>query len=151
MHSSISIVIKAPLINIFSAASDLVHWPDFLPHYRSNEFLSPMPWGGIVKMKAVRTGWPIEWVSIFRIDTDARQLQFEHLKPLTRGMQVVWNFEETPEGVLVTIDHAFTLNWPLIGGFVANVVVGWFFIDFIARRTLRGLKRKLEAEVAGRA
>lgn len=151
MHMRTSILIRAPLVNVFSMASDLVHWPEFLPHYRSNKFLSPMPWGGIVKMQASRTGIPLSWISIFRIDTDARQLQFEHLKPLTRGMQVVWDFDETPEGVIVSIDHKFTLDWPLVGALIAKVVIGWFLVDYVAKRTLRGLKRRLEAESAGRA
>jgi ribosome-associated toxin RatA of RatAB toxin-antitoxin module len=145
MHTRNSILIRAPLFQIFSTASDLVHWPDFLSHYRENKFLSPMPWGGIVKMRARRTGLPIEWISVYQIDTDSQQLQFEHLKPLTRGMKVIWSFEETAEGVWVHIDHDFVLDWPLVGGFIAQVVVGWFIVDHIATRTLRGLKKKMEA------
>jgi len=67
MRTSNVITIRAPLYLIFSIASDLARWPDFLPHYRYNRFLSPMPWGGIVKMAAVRTGIPTSWISIYRI------------------------------------------------------------------------------------
>jgi ribosome-associated toxin RatA of RatAB toxin-antitoxin module len=144
MHSSDSILIKAPLVNVFSVASDLKSWSTFLPHYRENRFLSPMPWGGIVKMSCVRSGLKLSWVSIYRIDTERQEIQFEHLKPLTRGMKVVWKFEETTQGVKVTITHDFKLKWPLIGELIATVFVGWFLVGGVAPKTLRGLKQRLE-------
>ena len=148
MRTSNVITIKAPTETIFAVASDLARWPDFLSHYRYNRFLSPMPWGGIVKMSAVRTIIPTTWVSVYRIDTEKRQLHFEHLKSAfnaTKGMIVVWTFTETPEGVQVEITHDLELHWPLIGGFVGKYIVGLFFIHHIATQTLAGLKRKVES------
>ncbi len=142
-----AITIRAPLPAIFATASDLARWPDFLPHYRYNRFLSPMPWGGIVKMSAVRSGIPTTWVSVYRVDADRCQLHFEHLRSTlnaTRGMIVIWNFTETPEGVRVEIDHQLDLRWPVIGGLVSKYIVGRFFIHHIATLTLAGLKRKVE-------
>lgn len=147
MRTTNSIVIKAPIYDIFSTASDLLKWPLFLPHYRYTRFLSQMPWGGIIKMSAKRTGIPVTWISVFKIDAEQRQLQFEHIKGVanaTKGMVVVWNFEEYADGVRVEITHELNLKWPIIGGLVANLIVGKFFIHHIANRTLRGLKRHLE-------
>ena len=146
-----SITIRAPLQNIFSVASDLPKWPEFLPHYRYNRFISQMPWGGIVRMAANRSGIPTTWISIYRIDPELRQLQFEHLNSTmnaTRGMKVVWSFEELQEGVKVEITHELELNWPIIGRFVADWIVGWFFIHHIASLTLAGLKKKMESAQA---
>jgi ribosome-associated toxin RatA of RatAB toxin-antitoxin module len=148
MRTSNIITIKAPTETIFNVASDLARWPDFLPHYRYNRFLSPMPWGGIVKMSAVRTIIPTTWISVYRIDAEKRQLHFEHLRSAfnaTKGMIVVWHFTETPEGVQVEITHDLELHWPLIGGFVGKYIVGLFFIHHIATQTLAGLKRKVES------
>ena len=147
MRTVNTITIRAPLPTIFAVASDLARWPDFLPHYRYNRFLSTMPWGGIVKMSAVRSGIPTTWVSIYRVDTEHTQLHFEHLRAAfnaTRGMIVIWNFTETPEGVVVEISHELDLRWPLIGGLVSKYIVGLFFIHHIATLTLAGLKRKVE-------
>jgi len=122
MRTSNVTTIRAPLPIIFNTASDLARWPDFLSHYRYNRFLSPMPWGGIVKMSAVRTIIPTTWISEYRIDPEKRQLYFRHLRAAfnaTRGMIVVWNFTETPEGIRVEITHDLELRWPLIGGFVS--------------------------------
>jgi hypothetical protein len=147
MITSNVITIRAPRKLIFQTAADLARWPDFLSHYRYNRFLSPMPYGGIVKMSAVRSFIPMTWVSIYRIDEERGELYFEHLRSMlnaTRGMIVVWTFTETPEGVRVEITHDLSLRWPLIGGFVSKYIVGSFFIHHIASLTLAGLKRKVE-------
>jgi ribosome-associated toxin RatA of RatAB toxin-antitoxin module len=148
MRTSNAIIIQAPLERIFSVASDLARWPDFLAHYRYNRFLSQMPWGGIVKMSAVRTYIPTTWISEYRILTnDGPQLYFKHLRSAlnaTRGMVVVWTFTPTPEGIRVEITHDLELHWPIIGGFVGRYIVGLFFIHHIATLTLAGLKRKVE-------
>ncbi len=144
MRTSNVITIKAPLRLIYSVAADLEHWPDFLSHYRYNRYLSKMPWGGIIKMSAVRT---TTWISEYRIETEKCQLYFKHLQSAfnaTRGMIVVWTFQEVPEGIRVEITHDLELHWPLIGGFVGRYIVGLFFIHHIATRTLAGLKRKVE-------
>ena len=147
MRTSNVITIRAPLDVIFNTAADLARWPDFLTHYRYNSFLSPMPWGGIVKMSAVRSGIPTTWISIYRIDTQRCQLHFEHIRSAlnaTKGMIVVWNFTQDPDGIRVEITHDLDLRWPLIGGLVGKYMVGHFFIHHIATRTLAGLKRKVE-------
>jgi hypothetical protein len=147
MRTTNVIVIRAPLERIFTTAADLARWPDFLSHYRYNRFLSVMPWGGIVKMSAVRSVIPTTWISEYRIEPEKPQLYFKHLRSAlnaTRGMEVIWHFTPTPEGVRVEITHDLDLHWPLIGGFVSKYIVGLFFIHHIASRTLAGLKRKVE-------
>ncbi len=107
-----------------------------------------MPWGGIVKMSAVRSFIPTTWISIYRIDTERRQLHFEHLRSTlnaTRGMIVVWHFSETPEGIQVEITHDLDLHWPLIGGFVGKYIVGLFFIHHIASLTWPASNAKSKA------
>jgi ribosome-associated toxin RatA of RatAB toxin-antitoxin module len=149
MRTSNVITIKAPLHLIYATAADLAKWPEFLPHYRYNRFLSTMPWGGIVKMSAVRTFIPTTWISEYRIDTEKCQLYFKHLKSAlnaTRGMVVVWSFTPTADGIRVEITHDLELRWPVIGGFVGKYIVGLFFIHHIATRTLAGLKRKVESQ-----
>jgi ribosome-associated toxin RatA of RatAB toxin-antitoxin module len=151
MRTSNVIVIRGSLERIFVTAADLARWPDFLSHYRYNRFLSTMPWGGIVKMSAVRTGIPTTWISEYRIEADKPRLYFKHLRSAfnaTRGMEVVWSFTPTPEGVQVEITHDLELHWPVIGGFVSKYIVGLFFIHHIATRTLAGLKRKIESTPA---
>ncbi len=148
MKQTNEIIIRAPLKKIFTAASDLSRWPEFLPHYRYNRFLSHTPSGGIVKMSCLRSGLPTTWVSNYRIDTQKRQLHFHHLKSAlnaTAGMEVVWDFEEQRDGaVRVTITHELHRSLPLVGLAASDWLIGKFFIHHIATKTLAGLKRKVE-------
>lgn len=146
MHSELSINIKATLPRIFETAADLENWPAFLPHYIRNDYFSRSPWGGIINMSCHRPPFKLAWTSIYRIDRANRTLYFEHLRPLTRGMKVLWRFESQPDqSIRVVIVHDFSLPWPVIGPFIARFVVGHLLIDHVAKRTLCCLKAKVEA------
>ena len=149
MKQTNEIIIQAPLNKIFTAASDLARWPEFLPHYRYNRFLSHKPSGGIVKMSCVRSGIPTTWVSEYRIDIARRQLHFHHLKSAlnaTAGMDVIWDFAELGKGaVRVRITHDLHRSLPLVGLAASDWLIGKFFIHYIATKTLAGLKRKVES------
>ncbi len=145
MHSELSILIQAPRAEIFRTAADLEQWPEFLPHYIRNHFTSGSAYDGIVDMSCRRPPWVLKWTSQFRADPEKFELHFHHLRPTTRGMIVIWTLKETPSGVEVRITHDFTLKWPLIGGFVANWIIGRYLIDSVATRTLRHLKQTVES------
>jgi ribosome-associated toxin RatA of RatAB toxin-antitoxin module len=150
MNLTDEITIRAPLIKIFGVASNLPRWPEFLPHYRYNRFITQTPSGGIVRMSCVSSRINVRWVSEFRIDTANRQLHFLHRQSTlnaTRGMKVLWDFQELPGGfVHVTINHRHEPKRTLIGPALASWAAGRFFIRDIAGKTLAGLKRKVEAQ-----
>ena len=74
MNLTDEITIRAPFIKIFAVAANLPRWPEFLPHYRSNRFISQTPSGGIVRMSCVSSRINVTWISEFRIDPANRQL-----------------------------------------------------------------------------
>ena len=150
MNLTDEITIRAPLIKIFGVASNLPRWPEFLPHYRYNRFISQTPSGGIVRMSCVSSRMKVRWISEFRIDPKNRQLHFYHRQSTlnaTRGMKVVWEFQELPGGfVHVSIHHRLDLKWLKIVSALAGWYAGRFLIHDIAKKTLAGLKRKVEAQ-----
>ena len=147
MRTENSIVIRAPLEKIFETTANLLSWPALLPHYRWIHVLQVGQDGMIVKM-AARRGWlPIQWTSRYRIESSARELHFEHLKAFTRGMRVVWTYQPTTDGVLVTISHELDRT-SVAGRWFARVVLGKLFIHPVASRTLLHFKRYLEQEGA---
>jgi ribosome-associated toxin RatA of RatAB toxin-antitoxin module len=150
MNLTDEITIRASLIKIFGVASNLPRWPEFLPHYRYNRFISQTPSGGIVAMSCVSSRIKVRWISEYRIDTENRQLHFQHRKSTlnaTRGMKVVWYFEELPGGyVRVSISHNLNLKWLNVGPAIAGWAAGRFLIHDIAGKTLAGLRRKVEAQ-----
>jgi ribosome-associated toxin RatA of RatAB toxin-antitoxin module len=144
MHKVNSIIMQAPKSSIFETAANLELWPKILPHYRSIHYLERSPNRNIVVMAATRSGIPISWTSEQFIDPDKLEIRFHHLKAVTKGMRVVWTFQDVPTGVLVEITHdlAFRVNFLAP---IADKIIGDFFIHNIASKTLRSMRSYLEA------
>src|SRR2546428_11242338 len=86
--------IRAPVEGVFQVAADTERWPELLPHYRWVRFLERQPSGGVVEMAAWRPFGPVRyptwWVSRMTIDRPAREIRYNHLRGITRGMDVLW-------------------------------------------------------------
>jgi len=145
MHKVNSILMRAPRERIFETAADLSLWPKILPHYRYIDYLEKSPTRNIVKMAAKRSGIPISWVSEQVIDPQAVEVRFTHLRAWTKGMEVIWTFDETPEGVLVKIVHDLQFRFPPLKP-VADFLIGDFFTYHVANQTLRCMKAHLEKQ-----
>lgn len=135
---------RAPKMSIFETAADLALWPKILPHYRYIRFLERGRDRNVVVMAATRSGIPISWTSEQIIDRDKVEIHFHHLKAWTKGMDVVWTFDETPDGVRVNIAHDLQYRIPPLAPLVDRII-GDFFIHNIANKTLRCMKAYVEA------
>ena len=145
MKSVMRVTLAAPYERIFRLAADIERWPEILPHYRYVRRLADVGDDRQYAMGARRGVIPVSWKAIQRPLPDARRIEFEHTGGVTRGMVVAWRFEPVGEAWDVSIHHELNLQWPLIGGVVADRVVGPQFIDAIAGRTLRTIKRLAES------
>jgi ribosome-associated toxin RatA of RatAB toxin-antitoxin module len=143
MHKTNSIIMGAPKMTIFETAANLELWPQILPHYRYIRYLVRSPSRNVVVMAATRSGIPISWTSEQIIDRDRVEVRFYHLKAFTKGMCVVWTFQEVPEGVLVEIKHDLIFRVKVLAP-IADKIIGDFFIHHIANRTLRCMKAYVE-------
>jgi ribosome-associated toxin RatA of RatAB toxin-antitoxin module len=143
MHTGNSIIMHAPKKAIFETAANLELWPQILPHYRYINYLERGHDRNLVVMAAVRSGIPISWTSEQIIDREKTEVHFHHMKAWTKGMHVVWTFNETPEGVLVEIVHDLKFRNPLLAP-IAEPIIGNFFIHPVASKTLRCMKAYLE-------
>jgi ribosome-associated toxin RatA of RatAB toxin-antitoxin module len=123
--------------------SDLSRWPELLPHYRSVQFLGKQSGREIVKMAATRSGIPISWVSAYDADRTALELRFEHLKNWTKGMKVIWTLTPTRDGTRVEIIHDLHFRIPALQ-WLAEPIIGGFFIENVATKTLQTFKTILE-------
>ena len=136
---------RAPRTTIFETAANLELWPKILPHYRYIRYLERGTECSVVVMAARRGGLPISWTSEQVIDRDKMEVRFHHLKAFTKGMDVVWSFRETPEGVRVEIVHDMRFRIPWLAP-IAEPIIGNFFIHPVASKTLRCMKAYLETQ-----
>jgi ribosome-associated toxin RatA of RatAB toxin-antitoxin module len=145
MHKTNSLIMHAPKMKVFETAANLELWPKILPHYRYIRYLEQSPDRNIVVMAATRSGIPISWTSEQIIDWEHLEVRFHHLKALTKGMRVVWTFQDAPAGVLVEIKHDLTFRVNFLAP-IADKIIGDFFIHQIANKTLHSMKAYVEGK-----
>ena len=143
MHQANTISMRAPKERIFEAAANLELWPSFLPHYRYIRYFEKGSNRNVVKMAAYRDFIPIAWVSEQIIDRNRCEVRFKHLTAWTKGMEVVWTFEPSEGDVRVSIIHDFHFRVPALA-VAAEPIIGGFFINNIANKTLRCMKAYVE-------
>ena len=145
-----TVSIRAPLAQVFDLACDVEQWPAILVHYRWVRVLERTAGEATVEMAAWRPFGPVRypawWVSRMTVDRAAREIRYQHVRGITRGMDVVWRLAHDGAETRVAIEHRWSgPRWPLVGGVFASLLVGPVFVRGIAGRTLWGLKRHLEA------
>ena len=145
MHTENAIVIRADVGTIYGLAAAVERWPALLPHYRRVRVLEDRGDRRLVEMAAHRDGIPVRWWAEQVRFPDEPRITFRHVRGVTRGMAVEWTFTPGPDGVLVQIRHELRLRWPLVGGLVADRIIGPLFVANIAGKTLRCIKELAEA------
>ena len=148
MRTENAVDIAGDLDRIVALAADVERWPEILPHYR---WVTLLEGGGdrkVVEMAARRDRIPVKWRAIQEISRDGPTpvITYRHIKGPTTGMTVAWTFEPKPDHVLVRIRHDFRPPWPIVGGLIADRIIGPQFVGNIAAKTLATIKAKVEAE-----
>ncbi len=150
MYTRNEILIRAGTAEIYGLAAPVERWPELLPHYRWVRILEDDGEGQrVVEMAALRNFIPVRWRAEQLLFPDVPRIVFRHVGGVTRGMEVEWVFAPQGEGVVrVSILHDLKrglAGWPLVGGVVADRVVGPFFVSNIAGKTLGRIKELAEA------
>lgn len=144
-HMSSETTIHAPVAAIYALAAATERWPEILPHYRYVRVLSDDGRRRVVEMGASRDGIPISWTAEQTNDPNEPRITFRHLRGWTRGMDVAWRFAEEGGLTRVTIEHHLTFAFPIASDWLGTHVVGGFFVDNVAGKTLARMKTLAEA------
>src|SRR5918998_4528258 len=134
MHLENAVEMRGALDRIVELAGDVERWPEILPHYR---WVTLLEGGGdrkVVEMAARRDRIPVKWRAIQEIERSGPTpvITYRHIKGPTTGMVVAWTFEPKPDHVLVRIRHDFRPPWPIVGGLIADRIIGPQFVGNIA-------------------
>ena len=143
MHTETKILIAAEPTAIYPFAAAVERWPELLPHYRWVRILSADGDRRLVEMAARRDRIPVRWWAEQRLEPHVPRITFRHVRGITAGMDVEWSFEPADGGTLVRISHDLRPRWPL-GPVIAQHLIGPFFIEDIAGKTLRCIKQLVE-------
>jgi ribosome-associated toxin RatA of RatAB toxin-antitoxin module len=150
LHTKNEILIRAEAAEVYGLAAPVEHWPEILPHYRWVRVLEDDGEGRrLVEMAALRNLIPVRWRAEQLLFPDVPRIVFRHVGGVTKGMEVEWVFAPQGDGVVrVSILHDLErglAGWPLVGGAVADGIVGPFFVSNIAGKTLGRIKELAEA------
>jgi ribosome-associated toxin RatA of RatAB toxin-antitoxin module len=153
MNTRIERHVRADANVLFRLAAAVEDWPRILPHYRWVRVLDVAADGQrTIEMAARRdvldsawSGIPLRWTAIQTLDPREPRVSFEHVAGPTRGMRVAWTFEPRSDGsVCVAIQHDFEPRWP-VPPLLVRAIVGEYFINGVAARTLRRIGELAEA------
>jgi ribosome-associated toxin RatA of RatAB toxin-antitoxin module len=145
LHTENRIFIRARASDVYRFAASVERWPEILPHYRWVRILEEKGDRRLVEMAASRDGIPVRWRAKQELFPEEPRITFRHVGGVTKGMEVEWLFEPAGDGaVRVAILHDLHLGWPLIGGLVAERIIGPFFVSNIAGKTLNRMKELAE-------
>jgi uncharacterized membrane protein len=155
LHTKNEILIRAGAAEVYGLAAPVERWPEILPHYRWVRVLEDGGEGRrVVEMAALRNFIPVRWRAEQLLFPEVPRIVFRHVGGVTKGMEVEWVFAPQDDGVVrVSILHDLErglAGWPLVGGVVADRVVGSFFVSNIAGKTLGRIKELAEARARRR-
>jgi aromatase len=159
MRTSIQRSVRADPMVAYRLAAAVEDWPRILPHYRSVTVRETSDDGltRTVEMRARRDvlpagpallAVPLRWTAIQTLRPEIPRVDFEHIRGVTKGMQVAWRFEASANQTLViTIEHAFSPSWP-VPDVLVHAIVGEYFVNGVAGRTLRIIGQLAEAQTS---
>lgn len=150
MDTQIGLLMRAEPKVVYDLAAAVERWPIILPHYRSVRVVEPGERRRVVAMAASRDGFPVAWTAVQELFPDEPRITFRHVRGVTTGMEVAWTWEPRPEGVWVSIWHRFEPDWPLVPDGLVRWVIGDFFVNNIAGKTLRRIRDLAEGAEQGR-
>jgi protein-S-isoprenylcysteine O-methyltransferase Ste14/ribosome-associated toxin RatA of RatAB toxin-antitoxin module len=145
--SAMSVDVRGDLDALWRLASDVPHWPEFLPHYRSIHVLAEHGGQRTVTMAARRGVIPITWISTLALDPVAHRILFEHIGGKARGMLVEWRLVQHDGFVRATIRHDLRpLRIPFVASRLGRYLLADQFIEPVAGRTLGCMKALVEGQ-----
>jgi len=140
-----SIIIKASLDKVFSVATDMEKYPEFIPSYKKVKILSRNGNKMIVERIGSVGSKSVYWKSSVSLEPN-KSITAEQLEGPIKGMQIKWLFEDTKDGVKITLTHDFEYKKiPLIGNLIGRLIVARI-VKQMAKETLKGIKTRVEGE-----
>ena len=147
MYIENTIVVRGKWSHIWELSSQIEKWVERLPHYRKI-IVSKTLMNGLerhVYMSAWRDILPVGWYTIQRLeahdDPNQARITYHHVGGVTKGMDVIWSFEQVADGLYrITISHDWKPNWSIISSLAAKLISELIVHD-IADKTLTRIRQ----------
>lgn len=140
-----TIVIRAPIDEVYALAKNVERFPEFMPDLESIRILERANGDTVSEWVGVIQGRKIRWVEEDEWDDEAHRCRFHQREGDFTVFQGTWNFDVVPEGTKASLVVEFELDIPLAGALLSNL------LKVLMRKNLesmlQALKVRLERDV----
>lgn len=117
-----SIVIRAPLTEVYALAQDVERFPAFMPDLESVAVVERRPGWTVTEWVGVVQGRKIRWVEEDEWDDTRHVCTFRQRSGDFSRYQGTWQFEAVPDGTRTSLAVDYELDIPLAGALLSNLV-----------------------------
>lgn len=140
---SATIVIRAPLADVYRVAKDVEAFPEFMPDVESIRVLerdgsrTVTEWVGLVQGRKIR------WVEEDHWDDASHLCTFRQREGDFTTYEGTWGFEAVPEGTRTTLNLVYEMDLPLAGALLSNL------LRVLVRKNLESMLAALKGQLEG--
>ncbi len=117
-----SVLITAPLDQVYLLAKAVEDFPDFMPDLESVEVLERWNGNTVSRWVGLIQGRKIRWVEEDVWDDAAYRCTFRQREGDFAHYAGTWRFEPVPEGTRMTVEVDFEINIPFAGTLINNLL-----------------------------
>ena len=117
-----SIVIHAPLADVYALAQDVERFPGFMPDLESVTVVERRPGWTLTEWVGVVQGRKIRWVEEDEWDDVRHVCTFRQRSGDFNRYQGTWRFDAMPDGTKTSLEVDYELDIPLAGALLSNLV-----------------------------
>ena len=117
-----SVVIRAPLADVYALAQDVERFPEFMPDLESVRVVERRPGWTLTEWVGVVQGRKIRWVEEDEWDDATHVCVFRQRSGDFNRYQGTWRFESVPTGTQTSLEVDYELDIPLAGALLSNLV-----------------------------
>ena len=117
-----SVVITAPIDQVYAQAKAVEDFPEFMPDLESVEVLERWNGNTLSKWVGLVQGRKIRWVEEDVWDDAAYRCRFRQREGDFTRYEGTWRFAPTAEGTVTTVEVDFEISIPFAGPLISNLL-----------------------------
>ncbi len=117
-----SVIIAAPIEQVYALAKAVEDFPDFMPDLESVEVLERWDGNTVTRWVGLVQGRKIRWVEEDVWDDTAYRCSFRQREGDFTRYEGTWRFTATPEGTRTSVEVDFEIDIPFAGPLISTLL-----------------------------
>lgn len=129
---------------MYAIAKDMEAFPQFMPDVKSVKVLERGPNYTVTDWKVQIVGRQFQWQERDEFDDERYHIRYRQTGGDLKKFEGEWRFEETGDGVKITLTVDFDLGMPMLAGMINPILVK--AVQMNSDKMLEAIKGRAEAE-----